>query len=70
MDAAQNQIKLLQKHERGPKKVQTVYQGREEIGFWKTLNLDSPPKDAYQQIGEWSYLYIDVSLISKYNAIY
>ena len=25
MEAAQNQIKLLQKHERGPQNVQTVY---------------------------------------------
>ena len=47
MDAAQGIIELAQKHEKAPQKVQTVYQGREDAGFWKTFHLDSPPKDAY-----------------------
>lgn len=42
--------------------MQTVYQGREDISFWKTMNLDGPPKDAYQQIAQWSYLYIDLEV--------
>ena len=47
-EAAQNQIELLQKHERAPQKVVTVYQGREDPNFWKCLNLPGPPKDAYR----------------------
>ena len=37
-----------------------MYQGHEGAEFWKTLGFDEPPKDAYQHIGEWSYLYINL----------
>jgi len=59
-DAAQHQIELLQKHEKAPQKVVTVYQGREDPNFWKCLNVPGPPKDAYRPIADWSYLYIDL----------
>lgn len=63
MSAVHTQISLMQKHERAPTVIKTVYQGREDPAFWKVLGLERAPNQPYQQFGEWSYLYIDVSKV-------
>lgn len=56
-------IKVLQKHEKIPQKVQTIDQGAEPKQFWQLFFGDKkvpPPNELYANVVEWTHLLLDL----------
>ena len=47
MNAVQEWIAKLQKHERAPSVIKTVHQGQEDPAFWNVFGLEKAPKQPY-----------------------